>query len=113
MRTRETYFNDYGITKDEEERLKALCREPNPRTRSLLHTAAYTVNPQLACDIIYSLVNTLSYDKICLIRDIPIKRDDFYGYRRKTLAELKRIINTEKCGDNFSEKICNYSSVAI
>lgn len=68
------------------------CREAQTETRMLVHYAAYSVNPSIAEELAYSIIKALSYDKLSALRYIPISRVDFYAYRRKTLAEFKRLL---------------------
>ena len=84
MRTRDRGYEDYGIRDGEERRLMDEARQLGHRKE--LRDAAYQANPGIAEDIIYSIINGLSFDRLSQIRDIPAKKDDFYAYRRKTLA---------------------------
>lgn len=92
MRTRDMGYDDYLIQDGEEKALIEDCRKVE--NKQLLIKAAYEANMWLADDIIYSLFKGLSYDKICFIRDIPCKKVDFYGYRRKTLAIYRDMTRT-------------------
>lgn len=58
----------------------------------LVHYAAYNVNPDIAEELTYSIIKALSYDRLSVLRYIPIPRVDFYAYRRKTLAEFKKLL---------------------
>lgn len=85
MRTRDRGYDAYGIKPGEELQLMGLARS-SVEHRKALRDAAYQSNSGLAEDIIYSIINSLSYDRLSQIRDIPAKKDDFYAYRRKALA---------------------------
>lgn len=86
MRMRDKSYRDYGFKHGEEKYIKYLAREPNYEQRLLLHDSAYEANLAIAEDIIFSIVNGVSYDEIMKIHYIPATRIDFYGYCRKTLA---------------------------
>lgn len=90
MRTRDRGYEDYGIRDGEERQLMELAR--STCHRKALRDAAYQANTGIAEDIIYSVVNGLSYDRLSQIRDIPAKKDDFYAYRRKALAIFRDIL---------------------
>lgn len=90
MRTREKGYSDYGISDAEVKEL--IQKSRTAAGRSLMQKAAFQANPELAEDLIYSIVNDLSYDRICIIRDIPAKKDDFYAYRRKAMSIFRDMI---------------------
>lgn len=91
MRTRDTYLSDYGITQKEADETVCLCR-CCPDKRETLHKAAVLACPDLADFIELSILRDVSFDRISKIVYIPIKRDDFYGYRRKAVAIAHEIL---------------------
>lgn len=95
MRTRDTRFDDYDITKIEEERLRLICRSADRSTFLALYRAAYRANPQIAREITFSLAFGLSYERMDQKALVPISQNDFYGYRRLTLALFRDIICEE------------------
>lgn len=86
MRMRDKSYRDYGFKHGEEKYIKYLAREPNYEQRLLLFDSAYSANQSIAEDIIFSIVNGVSYDDIQKIHYIPAGRSSFYGDCRATLA---------------------------
>lgn len=82
----------YGIDRDEAKNLQELCRKPDITTRYALRDAAYQSNPEIAEDLIFSLANGLSYERMEVIKPMGINLVDFYAYRRKTLAIFRDIM---------------------
>lgn len=80
------------MNKEEVERLKLYCQNANAEDRITLLNAAISAAPGIEVPIYDSLVNKIGYDRLNRIRPIHIKRDDFYGYQRKTLDEYKRLL---------------------
>lgn len=91
VRTREKGYTDYGFSPGEEREIKNACRQPGFKTLTMLILACHKACPELALIIAFSLRYGLSYDKICYVYDIPLKRDSFYGYRRKALYHFKQL----------------------
>lgn len=89
MRARAKSYKDYGFQRNEEKYIKYLARQSNYEQWLLLYDAAYAVGSSLANDIVYSIVNGVSYDEILKIHYIPVGRTDFYGYCRATLAAFR------------------------
>ncbi len=99
MRTRERGWAARGISK---ERQKTLYNEAaNPDNRDILIKAAQAVNEQLSPYIVESLAgfneaigrseigyHTL-YDRN---DDMVCERNDFYGYRKKTLVVIDKML---------------------
>lgn len=86
MRTREMTLADYGVPPEDQGRLYEHCRQADVSDRLLLIQCAISAAPGLEVAVYDSLVNDVGYDTINRFRTIPAKRDDFYAYRRKTLA---------------------------
>lgn len=92
MRTREKRYKDYGVTKEEKEKVLNFCKNAKKEDEFLIRNAALCANPYIADYICDSLKNDLSYDRLFKTLYVPIGRDDFYGYRRKTIAILKNLL---------------------
>lgn len=92
MRKREMSYQDYGIDKDEEKRLKKYCRSPDFMEHDTLLQASISSNPAIASDIYYSLVKGVSFERINNIEYIPIPKVDFYGYQRNCLAIFRNLL---------------------
>ena len=87
MRTREKKISDYGISCDEEKKLKDFCRKMDAENRLILLQCAISAAPGLEVYIYDSLISGVGYRTMeNMGRKIPAKEDDFYAYRRKTLA---------------------------
>lgn len=98
MKTRFTGYDDYGFLPGEEKAIKEACRKINVEPRVLISMAAFRANPGIAEDITFSIINGVSYEKICIIRNVPISKVDFYAYRRKCLYYVKEILGAEPSG---------------
>ena len=96
MRTRYKNYSDYGITDDESKRIKEYCQNASVEDKLTLFQFAISSAPGLEVEIYESLVGNIGYDKLSKRKNIPIKRDDFYGYQRKTLDEYRRLMTL--CG---------------
>ena len=92
MKTRETFYKDYGFEENEDKKLKAYCRSPNFSEQILLHHCALSSNPSLADDLYYSIINKLSYEELSKIKYIPSPKSDFYGYQRKCLRNFRDLL---------------------
>ena len=84
---REKSLRDYGITAEDEEKLKIKVKNLSEIEREhLVYAALSSCDPLLAVSVIRSIEEGLSYDKLNKKQYIPALPDDFYGYRRKTIA---------------------------
>ena len=92
MRTRDKNYSDYGITDDEAKRIKEYCQTASVEDKLTLFQCAISSAPGLEVEIYESLVGNIGYDKLSKRKNIPIKRDDFYGYQRKVLDEYRRLM---------------------
>lgn len=94
MRTREAFYADYGFDQQRVEELLTLGKKEE--NWILVCWSAVAVNPHLAKYISESIIANKGYDKIhkesFLQFYIPVKRDDFYGYRRKALAVFDKLL---------------------
>lgn len=94
MITRTKSYPDYGLTNEEAKALLEYCRSSSFQHKDILRSSAIKSNPDISSSLYQSIVNGLSYEKLCGHKWIPLPKVDFYGYRRKTLAifmeELKK-----------------------
>lgn len=90
MSIRETYLKDYGISAEQQKDIEKRCREARGRDQILLLRAAQEVYPAIAKYLFMSLTTGKGYDRISRLEEIPISRNDFYGYRRKTIETFFR-----------------------
>ena len=90
MRLRDMTYKDYGILPEEVTRLRRVCKN-RAESFKVLCEAAISINAEIADDIVYSLVNGISYEKINNIKTIPINRVDFYKYQMATVAKFKEL----------------------
>lgn len=79
-------YEDYGITKDKVKELREKCRVLSEDEKILLWSCCAEANMELKHYIYNSLVNNLSYEKIYVRNYVPITKDDFYAYRRKSIV---------------------------
>ena len=87
MRTREMSISDYNIPDSDYKKLLEYCRNMNVDDRLKLFQSAISAAPGLELPIYESLIMGVGYRTIIKQgRNIPAKEDDFYAYRRKTLA---------------------------
>lgn len=90
MRTREKSYNDYGLSDKEVVYIKNLCRNADEETLNIIINALSELQPYIAPYVYFSLVKNMSYEDICAKNYIFIGKGDFYGYRRKGMACIKR-----------------------
>lgn len=89
MRTRDMSYEDHGIFPGDAEKIKEYCLHiVDPGDRIRLFQCAVNAAPGLEMDIYESLITGQGYRTLMRKRNIPVKEDDFYAYRRKTLAEF-------------------------
>ena len=86
MRTRYKKLRDYGLTADEEKELKERCRNLDARDIEILHETAVSSSPGIEDSICKSIIERTGYRTMCKKQMIPVNEEDFYAYRRKTLA---------------------------
>lgn len=90
MRTREKSYNDYGLSDEEVRYIKGFCRNAEEEDKVIIINALSELQPYIAPYIYFSLVKNMSYEDICAKNYIFIGKGDFYGYRRKGMACIKR-----------------------
>lgn len=96
MRTRNKGLHHYGIDNETEHRLLEFCRTATSPaceevSRELLNIT-HRVNESIWSELYISLLWGLSYDKLTIYRSINYSKNDFYGYRRKCIAELNKFM---------------------
>ena len=91
MSTRSLKLLDYGITKEEADRLIELAGDPD--NAALVRLSAEESNPGVADALFTSLTTGEGYRKMMKQGGyIPIKEDDFYAYRRRALYIFKLLL---------------------
>ncbi|HJA91932.1 MAG TPA: hypothetical protein H9717_02235 [Candidatus Eisenbergiella merdipullorum] len=88
MRTRYKKLKDYGLTTDEENALKDRCKNLDARDIEILHETALSSAPGIEDCICESIIEHTGYRTLYKKKMIPVNEEDFYAYRRKTLAML-------------------------
>lgn len=101
MRTREKSLSDYGIPLQDQARLVQMCKSLDELDMKILEESAISAAPGLEKYVLRSITTpNLGYRRM---GDVPIKEDDFYAYRRKTLAifydRLRLFGRWGKCGE--------------
>lgn len=87
MRTRYKSLADYGVPPDQIDELKARCKNLTAEERMELFKIAISASAGMEVTIYASIVDGIGYRT--LMRrgfEIPAKEDDWYAYRRKTMA---------------------------
>lgn len=84
---RNTYMRDYGITCEESKKIEKYCKKATGYDQQLILQAAQEVYPEIAPYLFLNLTTGLGYDRM---GNIPMQRNDFQGYRRKTIETYKR-----------------------
>ena len=90
MRTREKSYYDYGLSDKEVCYIKKLCKNADEEQLNIIRNALSELQPYIAPYVYFSLVKNMSYEDICAKNYIFIGKGDFYGYRRKGMACIKR-----------------------
>ena len=86
MRTRYKKLKDYGLTQDDEKKLKDRCNNLDARDIEILRETALSSAPGIENCICESIVKRKGYRELSKTQKIPVGEEDFYAYRRKTLA---------------------------
>lgn len=95
MRTRRKQYSDYGFAEGEAERLIDYCRSEAFTDHDLLIRCAKDSNPAIAEDIYKTIAYKISYYKLAKVKYMIYESDDFYAYRRKTLAIFRDRLTEE------------------
>lgn len=93
MRTRQTSYNNYGLSADDVKRL--MKQAQSGKFNVELMKICTKVYSELSVFLFMSLVLNLSYDRIELLlgENIPIDKGNFYGHRRLVLSEFAKLFN--------------------
>ena len=90
MKTRYKSYADYGVTDSEKIYLYDFCRNANEVDKKIIKEALSELPPYIAPFVFFSLTECMSYDRICQKNYIFMDMVDFYAYRRKGIAAIKR-----------------------
>lgn len=91
MRTRYKTYADYGMLKSDEEKTRERCLKASAEERLIILQCAISAAPGLEIAIYDSITGGAGYRTLLRMgRQIPAGEDDFYAYRRKTMAEISR-----------------------
>ncbi len=89
-------WEDYGISKERYRELKQMCR--SGKYDALVRQAAHTAAPDIEEYIYMSVTKNMSYRALEVKWELgemprmPYNHNDFYGYRRYTLAVLNNML---------------------
>lgn len=87
MRTREKTMWDYNVPPEDQKKLYEMCKNLNQEESLQLFQCAISAAPGLEIAIYDSLTSGFGYRSLIKMgRSILATEDDFYAYRRKTLA---------------------------
>ena len=86
MGTREKGYDDYGLTLEEAKKIIEWCKRVDFEENILLLECAKKAHHYIFNDVYFSLVKGLSYERMDQKSYQEMGKNDFYGYRRKTLA---------------------------
>lgn len=92
IRTRNMGYNDYGVTDEEKEAVIAYCRSDHELKEQIISCAMLEQDPYIAQFLILSITQGQSYEKLYAKYEIAVTKDDFYAYRRKAIADIKRFM---------------------
>lgn len=92
MRTRRTYYKDYGIDEEDVKNIKERCTHMDDEEKELLWNAAMYANPYIAKELYTSLEQQKTYRQMADIDYIPYNYEDFYGYQRLCLVIFRNLM---------------------
>lgn len=106
MRTRHLSMESYKMNDNDYTVLKRKCATAGAALEKVMFAAAKESNPDIADALFIALRNNLSYDKLCCKMYVPIGKDDFYGYLRRTMFLIKEKIlhDDESVQEYFKEQ---------
>lgn len=90
MRTRSKGYSDYGLTDDRVKEIMQYCRDKVDM--ELIEKAAELSNSEIKHQLVESLTEKKSYERISMHDYIYICEKDFYGYRRHMVAILDNLL---------------------
>lgn len=101
MLTRKKSLVDWGVRQEDVEILKDICRNATADQKKDILNCCMKACPNGIEKIVYeSITMNQSYDKIMKKKYIPIKRDDFYAYKRKSMAMFYDMIKRREKYNN-------------
>lgn len=90
----------YMIDEGHVQQILQAVRQGGLEMRNALMCAAYQTYSEIADDLYISILYGLSYDYMTTyVREIPLNKYSFYGYRRKVISMLGKMLGYE-----YSEK---------
>lgn len=95
MRTRRTYYKEYGLTNEQVLYTQKRCNENNmdEEEKQMLWDAAISTNQYIAKELYTSLSKNIGYrDTTELCGYIPYNYEDFYGYQRLCLVKFRNLL---------------------
>lgn len=83
-------YKDYGVTDEEKEIVINYCRSDSKLKQQIITCAMSELDLYIAQFLIMNITLGISYEKLYAKYDIAIAKEDFYAYRRKAVAVIKR-----------------------
>ena len=83
MRTRETYFKDYGISETEAKELRAFCAAAADDDKPIILNCCIEANSSLADDLYFSITQGLGYDTLSRVKVFLSRRGIFMDIKGK------------------------------
>lgn len=87
MNLRKATLTDYGVPPDDIPALQSHLRNLNESDKYNLLQVSIKYAPGIESQIYDSIVNSIGYRTMEKIRTVPATENDFYGYKRKVMAE--------------------------
>lgn len=87
MNLRKATLTDYGVPPDDIPALRSHFRHLNENDKYNLLQVSIKYAPGIETQIYDSIVNCIGYRTMERFRDMPVSENDFYGYKRRTMAE--------------------------
>ena len=100
MRTRNMTYSDYGISVDRAKELLSLC-ENGSIPRLLIEEAIKRSGFGVPDRMVECLTSGKGYYVLDKKEYIPCKSDDFYAYKRKSIAILDWLLEEQECQDEL------------
>lgn len=87
MNLRKATLTDYGVSPDDIPALQSHFRHLDENDKYNLLQVSIKYAPGIEMQIYDSIVNGIGYRTMEKIRTVPATENDFYGYKRKVMAE--------------------------
>lgn len=87
MNLRKATLTDYGVPPDDIPALQSHFRHLDENGKYNLLQVSIKYAPGIEIQIYDSIVNGIGYRTMEKIRTVPATENDFYGYKRKVMAE--------------------------